>query len=282
MSSNSVGILIILGIIIIAFATGGDIFRGSNTINTQITSGRVTGADSEQYTRNNAVNDAQVDPNVSPYKNKIRLSYINAPGTFYEYFNLTTNLRDDEFIILTGWKLRSTVTGNEITIGGGANVPFEGLMDQHAVILRDYANIYVIPRKSPIGTSFRVNKCMGYFNQKINFTPGFSAFCPAVIDHAPPLSREINDDCLDYIERLPSCFKPREKDIPDNLSRSCKNFLETKVDYPNCVVNNITDKDFYKNEWHIYTGNTGIMTREKRENIELIDNFGRVVDTYNY
>lgn len=279
MNTNAVGILIIIAIIVIGVVTGGDIFRGggidtaSNDNSAASNLDSVTGASAGGQTRN---------PNASIHEDKVSINNINNPGTFNEYAALSANLNDNETVMITGWKLRSTVTGREIVIGGAANVPIVGVRDQSPISLPANAEVIVSTGISPIGTSFRINKCAGFLEEKKNFQPSIWTHCPSAIDHAPPLSGVINDVCLDYIEDLPRCKIPKERDFPDNLTNACETFLKTKVNYENCVINHVADSDFLESEWRVYTGLGGIWGREKRENIQLLDNSGKVVDTYSY
>mgnify|MGYP001587682543 FL=1 len=296
MNSNFVGILIIIAIIVIGVATGGDIFRGGNGMNATSTSrnagqGDVRGDSGSTSNGNSATGDSTTggyfgnqarNPNASIYEGKISINNINNGGTFNEYAVLSTDLDDNESVVITGWKLKSTVTGREIVIGGAANIPIVGVRDQSPITLPTNAEVIVSTGFSPIGTSFRINKCAGFLEERKNFSPSIWTRCPATIDDVPPLSRTINDICLDYIENLPRCEIPGERDFPDNLTNACETFLKTKVDYENCVVNHVGDPDFLEPEWRVYTGLGGIWGREKRENIQLLDNSGKVVDTYGY
>lgn len=284
MSSHLTGILIIIAIIALGLSTGGDIFNGAGT-NTDPTSKNTyslgeSGGGTRPYGSN--FQEMGETANASIHKDKVTIDNVNNRGTFNEYVNLSTDLDDGEEVMITGWRIRSAVTGREMIIGGAANIPIVGMRDQSPITLSADAKVVVSTGHSPIGTSFRINKCAGYLEQKRNFQPSVRTRCPAIIDDAPPLSRGINDDCLDYIERLPRCEIPSERDFPNNLTVACKNFLKTEVGYENCVANHAADPDFYEQEWRVYTGLGGIITREKRENIQLLDNFGRVVDAYAY
>lgn len=285
MSTNAVGILIIIAIIVIGVVTGGDIFRGdgmdtASEVNT--TSNDNSAANNLDSTTGAYTGGQTRKPNASVYEDKVSINNINNPGTFNEYAVLSTDLNDNETVMITGWKLKSTVTGREIIIGGAANVPIVGVRDQSPILLPANAEVMVSTGLSPIGTSFRMNKCAGFLEEKKNFQPSIWTHCPTAIDDAPPLSGVINDICLDYIEDLPRCKIPKERDFPDDLTNVCETFLKTKVNYENCVINHVADPDFLEPEWRVYTGLGGIWGREKRENIQLLDNSGKVVDTYSY
>lgn len=222
--------------------------------------------------------------NASIYKDKITIRNVRNPETFDEYITLSSNLDRGEVVAISGWRLRSLVTGSEVVIGGASNNPIVGLRSEDPIVISRGARVIITQGNSPIGTSFRVNKCSGYLEQKKNFSPALSTYrCPAPIEDAPPLSRDFDNECLDYIESLPICEEPRERDTPeDRLTHACEQYIETQINYESCVINHRNDLDFFEQEWRVYTRARGIFWLEKRDKIQLIDNEGRVVDTIDY
>ncbi len=295
MSSNTLGIVIIIGIIIIAIATGGDIFRhGPITISPENRNGNV----SETYDDNTNSSRYGLDGGVlgdqSRYYDrnsgdsifdKVSITNVYNPGRLDEYITLSVYLDKDESIILTGWKLRSVMTGQEVLIGGAARVPIVGLTDQTAIQISGAESrsnqVSIIIGRSPINTSFRLNSCMGFLEEEKHFEPAIYSSCPRAIEYAPALSANFDDDCLDYIEGLPRCEVPRERDYKDlGLSRSCRDFLNTKINYANCIVNNIRDEEFFLNKWYVYTNTRGAFGLKERDTIQLIDRAGVVISSY--
>lgn len=326
MSTNTLGILIIIAFIIIGVASGGGIFTPYNPTETDtpwqeelaLQKQEAEYSYSDDYffedARVNKVNrpsngsraqrnvardinsiSQQVDElsqsvaeyvenqNASVYKDRVKIRSVRNPESFREYVSLSTNLDPGEQVLITGWKLRSLVTGSEIIIGGASNNGIVGLREEKPIILSRNARVTISQDRSPIGTSFRVNKCSGYLEQKKNFFPALSTFaCPAPIEDAPGLSRAFDNDCLDYIEGLPVCEEPRERDIPKDLSSACENYIKTEINYESCIIDHRNDIDFHLPEWRVYAGRPRILWLEKRDKIQLTDNFGRVVDTIDY
>ena len=101
----------------------------------------------------------------SPYYGKIRISSVSG---FYsdnpdrQYVSLYTNLKDDEVLKITGWYLKSEVTGYSAVIGGASLLPFPSTKNESDVILQKGDKVYITKGFSPIGTSFRTNKCTGF------------------------------------------------------------------------------------------------------------------------
>jgi len=322
-NTNTLGILIIVTFIVLGIVTGGDIFRPYNFTETptpwqqelspqnedgQFVSNRYRGSGynysngysykpsatqntrdinrlyQETYEVAEQVAQYVENQNASVYKDKITIRNVRNPESLREYITLTTNLDAGEVVALSGWHFRSLVTGSTLPIGGVATNPVIGLRTESPLIVSRGARVIVTQNRSPIGMSFRVNKCSGYLEQKNNFFPSLSTFdCPAPIEDAPSFSRDFDNACLDYIEGLPICEEPRERDTPERgLTRACENYIETQINYESCVIKHQNDLDFYKPEWRVYIGRPRTLWLEKRDKIQLIDNDGRVVDTIDY
>lgn len=294
MKDNKFLIAIGIGIIILAIASRGEIFR-SNPSFVLETSG--SGSSRSSQTQNDTtreinsisrqISDLSLEvqkyidnQNASAYRDKIIISDVRNPGRFFEYITLRSSIGSGEQVNITGWRLRSAVTGNEFVIGNGSNIARVSGTGTEPIIMSRGDRAILITDRSPLGSSFRINKCIGYLAQNINFIPNISVSCPAISDFSPPLSNNINNFCLDFIERLPSCITPRDRDLPDELSSECKRFIETNSNYNSCVGRHINDTDFLRSEWRVYSGRAMTLWINQRDQIILLDNFGRVVDTY--
>jgi hypothetical protein len=284
MSDTTLGILIIIGIIILGIASGGDIFRGgSNPIPAESNPAiEYTYTDEDIYPSSNGSYVNSLGQTISTsYTGKVSIDYVGNPGKFDQYIQLGTNLNEGESVLITGWKIRSVITGQEATIGGAARVATVGIRDESPVLLTSGSYATIILGRSPIGTSFQTNQCMGFLDDRYNFEPSISYSCYRVIDDAPPLSRDINNACLNYIETLPGCRVPHKRDFEElGLTNACEEFLKTKVNYRTCVTNHMNDEDFLRKDWRLYTDFRGTFGISQRDSIQLLDNQGRVVDTY--
>lgn len=224
----------------------------------------------------------------SSYYGKIYLSYptaLNDPDPSREYFTLTTNLSKGEYLDISGWYLKSPMTGNSATIGKAATLPFPYVKGSENIVLKQGDRAYIVKGFSPINTSFRTNKCTGYFGQNRTFSPYISTQCPSARDEDLPTfdtDWERDQVCRDYIDRLPRCTVPTNLNrLPDEtrekLSSGCKTYLETKISYNTCVANYKYDTDFIGNEWYIYLERFGPLWRSRRDTIQLRDREGFVV-----
>ena len=105
---------------------------------------------------------------------------------------------------ITGWKLKGK-TDLDIVIGKGASYIYASIASQpqEDIYLKSGEKAIVITGNSPLGTSFKLNKCAGYFEQFHEFTPELNTECPLLKDEELPSNLNNDDQCLDYIEGCP-------------------------------------------------------------------------------
>ncbi|MEK9209450.1 MAG: hypothetical protein AAB926_01325, partial [Patescibacteria group bacterium] len=97
---------------------------------------------------------------------KITLSSRTADATApdKEYLEIKADRNNTENVVITGWKLKSSRTNEDIVIGQGAKLAFSGQTNtQQSIILTPGQRAFIITGQSPIGTSFQLNACTGYF-----------------------------------------------------------------------------------------------------------------------
>lgn len=289
MKSSTLGLIIIVCFIVIGIISKGQIFHGG-PIGIDIDVNPDNNGDgvideSDSYSTGDQGNAYRNSSNTD-YTDKVYISRVQNPGEFNVQITLGANLQKNESVLITGWKIKSVRSGQEMLIGGAANIANVGVTDQSAIVLTGRPRVIVSTRTSPIGTSFRVNMCSGYLAERNHFEPLLYTSCPRPIDDIPAGTRGLNDECLDYIQTLPMCRVPNTRDFPNreedgySLSNACESYLKTKVNYQSCMVNNVAKPNFLLNEWRVYTGFRGIFGFDRRDTLQLIDNLGRVVDSY--
>ena len=236
---------------------------------------------------NNEIDNSQH----SPYYGKIRMSgisglYNNDPDR--EYLSLSTNLNKTETLKITGWYLKSDVTGYYVIIGGAALLPFPFTKTESGVILQSGDRVYLTKGFSPIGISFRTNKCIGYFEENRMFVPGLYSQCPLPKDEKLPIfsnNYDSNDECLNIIDRIPQCTTVDGvfiRNLPDTVTSSCKTYMAEQINYNTCVALHFSDTDFPGNEYRIYLGKFGPLWRQRSDKIVLHDQNGLIVDSVSY
>lgn len=219
----------------------------------------------------------------SPYKGKVSLEVGLARNTdpTQQYITLQVNPLFKEPIPITGWKIRSKITGKNAVIGQAPLIPeLPSRRELAPISIKAGDTITVITGKSPVQTSFRLNSCTGYLTETKTFTPHLHNNCPRASSDPRLNPYNYDDACLDYIETIPVCRRP--KNIPQKLTISCKDYLNNEISYSTCVVANEKKVGFFKNEWYIYLGNDVLLWKQKREELELIDTNNKLVDTLEY
>lgn len=235
-------------------------------------------------------NEPEINSNFSPLKGKIGFDYNRS--TYYgsgdkdaanqEYLSIKTERNVTEKIRITGLIIKSAVTGVKVEIGKGAYLYFSGVINSaQDIFLGPDETAYIITGRSPLGISFRVNKCLGYLSKNQNFTPYLSSNCPTVRNEPMPKApNNLNDKCLDYVESFPTCTAFTAGKL--ELSSECNNFLIEKANYSYCSQAHKNDKDFYENDWRIYLSRDETIWKSKRETIELLDQNEKLIDSVSY
>ena len=233
--------------------------------------------------------DVEASGDFSQFKNKITIRKNTAgpkkDSALKEYVTLSASRNNTENISITGWKLESMITQKKIKIGGATEVYISGVVNQQpALKLAPGETAVIATGRSPIGASFKINKCTGYFEQFQDFSPKLSKKCPdpnAEFDKIAT-SIPINDlVCEDFIDRINRCEMPLSS-YPIGTSNKCSEFISANINYTGCVKNHRNDLDFIGKEWRVFLGRNEEFWREKREVIRLLDDKGKVVDTFTY
>ena len=69
-----------------------------------------------------------------------------------------------------------------------------------------------------------------------------------------------------------------------NLTYSCKEFLKKNYNYNSCILNHLSDENFFEKRWRVFLNQPFELWAKDREVITLYDNEGKIVDqlTYGY
>lgn len=221
----------------------------------------------------------------SIYKDKVEISrnYGSRSDADEEYIKLKVNNLAGEKINISNWKLRSGMTGVEISLGNATKMPYTSRENyEQAIFVEGGEEIIIVTGRSPIGFSFQVNKCSGYLEQFQDFQPSLTKNCPRVEDDNLPFSgpNAFNDGCWDYIDSISKCETPL--DFPLDLQYECRSYLITHLNHNTCIDDHKSDSDFYKPEWRLFLKRSVELWKNQREIIELLDSEGKIVDTYSY
>ncbi len=215
----------------------------------------------------------------SSYKGKINLSVWNTKETDpqNEYIEIRA-YSDIKPISVSDWTIEDQ-RGSKFSFGRGANLFFLSQVNaQEPIILESNGVVVVTTGRSPVGASFRLNLCTGYFNQFQKFVPSLPQECPRINEKDIP--QNFPDACVDYIRGLSTCRMPVNA-IPMEVGNDCTVFINEKGNYSGCVAAYKNEKNFYRNEWRVY------LNRDKeiwatRGTIILRDQDGKIVDEESY
>ncbi len=201
-----------------------------------------------------------------------------------EYVILKASSNLDESLTLTGWALQSMISNEVVTLPKATKISTSGNINiEQPIMISPEDIVYVRTGHSPVGHSFQVNTCSGYFEQFQDFTPPLSKQCPSPkneLKFAQSDPFRFGDACLTYIENLSRCSMPLEA-LPIGFSDSCTIFITEEINYASCVKNHRDDSNFFKPEWRVYLKrNEEIWST--RDIIRLLDSNGKTVDVFSY
>jgi len=227
----------------------------------------------------------------SPYYDKVSMSGVvglNNAEPDQEYITLYSYLPANQTVKITGWYLKSELTGNFAYIPKAALLPFPFTKTETDVTLGQYDRVILTKGFSPIGISFRTNKCTGYFEENRTFYPPLSLECPVPQEEdLPTFSSNLDrqDECVDTVRRVGRCTTRGSeffRTLPDTVVSSCKTFIETQINYNSCVANHFSDTDFPGTEYRLYLNKFGLLWRSRNEKINLYDENNLIVASISF
>jgi len=219
--------------------------------------------------------------NGSSYQNKISLS---APydgrksNAREEYVVIESFSNNDSKVNVTGWSLQNK-KGEVATIGQSAEIPYPDQQNTLGnVYLSPGEKIFVNTGPSPVGPSFRVNECVGYFNERVPFYPKLTENCPS------PTSSEIypayiENSCIDFMKK--NIKKCKTTSAVSDLSVQCAEYLTSKTSYQGCVNDHKNNSNFFQKEWRVFLNKGSEMWNDDSDTILLKDSKGKTVDSIN-
>lgn len=287
MKNDITGLLLILGIIVVALYGGvnnakdsGTIGGGSTPKKTETKSLSQTEREIEELRKQ--IQEEEDKKLKSKYADLVTISsVVKSSDPNKEYVAIRVSSKATTTIPVTGWRVSSNYSAFAVYIPKASYLFFAGMPNsEENVYLNAKDTLYVITGHSPIGVGFRSNKCTGYLDQFQTFTPYLKDNCPLPENIATQYINDnlVNEACLRYIDSLRRC-EISTKNIPLNWTSECKNFISEKINYPYCINQHKNDSDFYENEWRVYLKRSDSIWTARRQTITLYDNEGKIVDT---
>lgn len=226
-------------------------------------------------------------PNASAASGKVTLSRnlsgVGATDPEEEYVILTAGYGGGS-VSLAGWKLVNADSGEGGALPQGAEVPSSGRVNELAPLtLSSGEEAIVVTGRSPIGLSFRENKCIGYLEDRQDFAPALPMQCPTPYEEFKRFYRDSDDEDYDRCERymytLPYCAV--DTDVPSDVPNSCEAFVEKALSYNGCVAAHKGDEGFAGRTWRLFLGKRDELW-DRRGTILLLDAENKVVDSVSY
>ncbi len=224
----------------------------------------------------------------SPYRGVVLMShYVSGAGSSdpeNEYTELSVAQDAGTPVDISGWTISSDATGNATVIPKGTEIPTSGIVNPaQNIVLVPGERAVLISGQSPIGASFRENKCIGYFSTFQQFSPSLPQNCPSPSDELTNFygAGYIRDaSCIDYVNKLSRCQVALSP--PVTISGACQSFIIKYFNYNGCVDAHRSDADFFGDAWRVYLGRTSSMWRTQHEVVRLTDSTGKTVDAFSY
>ncbi len=228
----------------------------------------------------------------SPYRDAVYVSnYVSNASTTNEYLEISVSQNAGTPVDITGWIIGSGATGRTISIPQGTAVPTSGVVNAtQDIVLQPGDRAVIATGKSPVGASFRENKCIGYFSNFQTFSPPLPQACPIASNELttfyPGITYIHDPDCVDYVSRVNRCQVPLNS--TSKLNATCQSFLEKYLNYNGCVNAHRSDPDFDGTTWHIYLnhvnkkGEVVPLWRARYEFIKVFDANVKTVAQFSY
>ncbi len=200
-----------------------------------------------------------------------------------EFIEIQANQSNPTSINISGWRIQSMKTGRMAVIGTAIETPLSGQGGTPgAVVLMPGERAEIVTGRSPTGTSFRVNKCSGYFGQFQTFTPALAPLCPSALGELYASGGQLSSEnaCVMAAAKIGPCRVLTGP--PTNVSSTCGQFLTRVLSYNSCVQLHQNDSDFRQNEWRIYEGNVSELWVSTGDTLVLLDQRGRLVSSTSY
>lgn len=224
----------------------------------------------------------------SPYRNLVWMNHsVSGAGSVdpgKEYLELSVAQDAGIPVDLSEWTLVSEASGNALPIPKGTEVPTSGVINAaQDIVLSPGERAIIVSGTSPIGASFRENKCTGYFSSFQSFYPTLPQNCPAPTSelasfYGPDYIRD--SFCINYVNTLSRCQVALSP--PVGSSGTCQATLVKYFNYNGCVAAHRNDTDFLGDTWRIYLGRSGSMWRTQNEVVKMLDVNGKTVDAFSY
>lgn len=238
----------------------------------------------------------------SMWKGQARLGHgnVSASDLHQEYVIIRNESRSSS-INISGWKLISPKTDSRSAqysiIPSGALI-LSAKPTLSPIILEPGSRAYVVSGV-PLGAnpfrikwSFKENKCLGYLDQLNNhkFRPSFPSRCPDLRELVDP--EDYNDHCYNFLSGL-GCrtikwnetlgeWQVSGMTIGESVPNWCFDKVKKIANYESCVSIHQMNEGFLGKNWYVFLDRQYEFWPDRRGEVILLDQFGRLVDQLVY
>ena len=220
----------------------------------------------------------------SPYTGSVvfldRISSVKKTSVDREYFVLLVSNVLTTPITITDWKVLDRQKKIIYSFPGiSVSDSSEEILP---ITVYSGDRIIVSSGSSPIGTSFRVNKCSGYLSQSNTFIPALRTSCLVPLHAFTEYGKvPFSDDvCYATILSLRSCVTVDT--VPLGVTDSCRDFLQNVLSEEGCISRHRNDTDFYTGEWRVFLGSDKELWKNRDNVLYLLDENDLLVATFVY
>jgi hypothetical protein len=179
----------------------------------------------------------------------------------------------------TNWVLENS-QGEKVILGKATPLYISGKVNATSSLqIKAGDRLIISTGRSPVGVSFRVNKCSPYLEQFQDFVPPLSGECPYVSSEKNFYS--LPSACQIFIQSMPRC-ETTTLPLPPDSGVACKTFLDASANYNGCVATHKNDPDFYLKEWRIFLRKDKELWSQPNDTIMLLDEKGKLIDSIKY
>ncbi len=218
----------------------------------------------------------EIEPIFEPKGSAVTIDSIRQPSSFSPYleFRISASLPENQVINITGWEVKSN-SGSFIIPQAQEIYSFAGA--QGDIRLRDRDQVFIYSG-TPAKGNFRLNKCLGYIEDRAPFSPAVPKSCPVI--SRLEISK-FGGECQDYLLSLSRCENPSANPPVPLSDGACHQFLQS-LNYVGCVDRYRQDSDFLENEWWLWMGGQIKIFDPSHDRVQLLDRDKNLVDEYVY
>ena len=223
----------------------------------------------------------------SPYAGFV--TFLNSTSPFgsstpeREFFVLDISEKLASSIPITGWKVVDRIRQVSYKFPKGQNLFYPNAkLTSDNLKVRAGDRVIVSSSVSPVGTSFRVNKCTGYRSQFKNFVPTIKTDCQDPVDELVKDATVPFDDfiCYEEVSDLKNCSAFSK--IPTGVTNQCEVFIENVLTESGCAERHRNDADFLQKELRVYLSSPTSLWSKENNALYLLDENDLLIATLIY